>query len=97
MKKKEIKKEIKKENITNNVTLFQNVIGHTSSKRVSGILCLLTGGALLGYTILFGIHSQTAVDFSKITNAISIFFWAGSALLGVSVTEYFGKLNPFKK
>ena len=36
------KKEIKKENITNNVTLFQNVIGHTSSKRVSGILSILT-------------------------------------------------------
>jgi hypothetical protein len=87
----------KKENPTNNVTLFQNVAGHTSSKRVSGILCILTGGVLLGYTILFGIHSKTAVDFSDITNAISIFFWAGSALLGVSVAEYFGKFNPFKK
>jgi hypothetical protein len=86
-----------KENPTNSVTLFQNVIGHTSSKRVSGITCLLVGVTLLSYNILFGIHNQTAVEFSKITDAISIFFWAGSGLLGVSVTEYFGKLNPFKK
>jgi len=91
------KEEIKKENITNNVTLFQNVIGHTSSKRVTGITSLFIGAILLGYNILFGIHNQTAVDFSKITNAISIFFWAGSGLLGVSVTEYFGKFNPLKK
>ena len=41
------KEEIKKENITNNVTLFQNVIGHTSSKRVSGIVSLLIGAVLL--------------------------------------------------
>ena len=91
------KEEIKKENITNNVTLFQNVIGHTSSKRVSGIVSLSIGAVLLAITILFGIFKKTAVEFSDITNAISIFFWTGSALLGVSVTEYFGKFNPFKK
>ena len=91
------KEEIKKENPTNNVTVFQNVIGHTSSKRVSGILSLSIGAVLLAFTIVFGIFKKTAVEFSDITNAISIFFWAGSALLGVSVTEYFGKFNPFKK
>jgi len=91
------KEEIKKENITNNVTLFQNVIGHTSSKRVTGITSLFIGAVLLAGTIVFGIFKKTAVEFSDITNAISIFFWAGSGLLGVSVTEYFGKFNPFKK
>lgn len=89
----------KQKTITTNqpVTLFQNVVGHTSSKRVSGIICLLVGAILLTYNIIFGIHNKTAVEFDKITDAISIFFLAGSGLLGVSVTEYFGKLNTFKK
>jgi len=84
-------------NTNNNITLFQNVVGHTSSKRVSGISCLFIGAVLLSYTIIYGIHNQTAVDFEKITAAITVFFWAGSGLLGVSITEYFGKINPFKK
>lgn len=80
-----------------NITLFQNVVGHTSSKRVSGISCLFIGTVLLSYAIIYGIHNETAVAFEKLTAAISVFFWAGSGLLGVSVTEYFGKINPFKK
>jgi hypothetical protein len=87
----------KKENPTNNVTLFQNVAGHTSSKRVLGIILLSIGAGLLSYNIIFGIHIQTAVKFSEIVDAISIFFVAGTSLLGVSVIEYLGKLNPFKK
>jgi hypothetical protein len=87
----------KKENPTNDITLFQNVAGHTSSKRVLGILLLLIGAALLSYNIMFGIHIQTAAKFSEIVDAISIFFVAGTSLLGVSVVEYLGKLNPFKK
>jgi len=83
--------------INNNITLFQNVVGHTSSKRVSGIILLLTGAILLSYAIIYGIHNETAVDFEKLTAALDPFFWAGSGLLGVGVTEYFGKINPFKK
>jgi hypothetical protein len=79
------------------VKLFQNVAGHISSKRVAGLSCLTIGAVLLIYATIFGIHNKTAVEFNDLISGISIFFYAGTGILGVSVGEYFSKLNPLKK
>jgi uncharacterized membrane protein YbhN (UPF0104 family) len=80
------------------VKLFQNVAGHTSSKRVIA-LCLFTIGSILSiYLILYSIHYKTAIEFTDLAYAVFLLFIApASALLGVSLFEYFSKLNPLKK